>query len=80
MFGCLNDSRVDKIPLLLLLAIAILEDAKGQETKATNPSLTQLLRYDDGTPTPLLFNLYVVFTKFCKRIDCLSLLQVFGKL
>ncbi len=65
---------MDKIPLLLLLAVATLEDVEGQENKATSPSLMQLLRYDDGTPTPLFFNLYVVPTKFCKRIDCLSLL------
>jgi hypothetical protein len=78
--GCFNDSRVDRVPLLLLSAAAALEDAEGQESKATTPGLMQLLRYDDGTPTPLFFNLYLAPAKFCRRIDCLSLLQVFGYL
>jgi len=71
---------MDKVLLLLLLAIVVLEDAKGQESKATTPSLMQLLRYDDGMPTPLFFKLYVALVKFYRRIDCLSLLQVFGEL
>ncbi len=37
----------------------------------------QLFTYDDGTPTPLFFNLYVALAEFCKRINYLSLLQVF---
>jgi len=78
--GCLNDSRVDKVLLLLLLVVATLEDAKGQESKTTILGLVQLFRYDDGTPTPLFFNLYVVLAKFCRRIDYLSLLLVFGEL
>jgi hypothetical protein len=57
-----------------------LEDAKSQESKATTPGLMQLLRYDDGTPAPLFFNLYVTLAKFYKRINCLSFLQVFGEL
>jgi len=69
--GYLNDSKVDKVPLLLLLIVAALEDAKGQESKTTTPSLMQLFMYDDGTPTPLFFNLYVPPTKFCRRINCL---------
>jgi hypothetical protein len=76
----LNDSKVDKVPLLLLLAIAALENAKGQESKVTTTSLMQLFRYDDDTPTSLFFNLYVALAKFCRRINCLSLLQVFGEL
>jgi hypothetical protein len=52
--GCFNDSRVDRVPLLLLSAAAALEDAEGQESKATTPGLMQLLRYDDGTPTLVL--------------------------
>jgi hypothetical protein len=71
---------VDKVPLLLLLAVAALEDVKGHESKATTPSLMQLFMYDDGTPTPLFFNLYVALAKFCRRINCLSLLQIFGEL
>jgi hypothetical protein len=76
----MNESKVDRVLLLLLLATIALEDSKGQESKTTIPSLMQLLRYDDGTPTPLFFNLYVAFAKFCKGIDCLSFLQVFGGL
>jgi len=71
---------VDKVLLLLLLVVATLEDVKGHESKATTPSLMQLFMYDDGTPTPLFFNLYVAFAKFCRRINCLSLLQIFGEL
>jgi hypothetical protein len=69
-----------RVPLLLLSAATALEDAKGQESKATTSGLMQLLRYDDGTPTPLFFNLYVAPAKFCRRIDCLSLMHVFGEL
>ncbi len=78
--GRLNDSRVDKVLLLLLLVVATLEDAKGQESKATIIGLMQLFRYDDGTPTPLFFNLHVALVKFCRWIDYLLLLLVFGKL
>jgi len=78
--GCLNDSRVDKVILLLLLVVATLEDAKGQESKTTILGLMQLFRYDDGTPTPLFFNLYVAPAKFYRRINYLSLLLVFGEL
>jgi len=42
--GCFNDSRVDRVPLLLLSAAAALEDAEGQESKATTSGLMQLLR------------------------------------
>ncbi len=72
--GCFNDSKVDIVPLLLLFTIATLEHTKGQESKATTLGLMQLFKYDDGTPTPLFFNLYLVPAKFCRRIDCLSLL------
>jgi len=68
--GCFNDSKVDKVLLLLLLAVVTLEDVEGQESKATTLRLMQLFRYDDGTPTPLFFNLYLVPAKFYKRIDC----------
>jgi hypothetical protein len=78
--GCLNDSKVDKVLLLLLLATATLEDAKGQENKAKILGLMQLFKYDDGTPTPLFFNLYVAHVKLCRRIDCLSLLLIFREL
>ncbi len=54
----MNDSRVDKVLLLLLLVVTTLEDAKGHESKTTILGLMQLFRYDDGTPTPLFFNLY----------------------
>jgi hypothetical protein len=27
--GCFNDSKMDKVPLLLLSVVAILEDVKG---------------------------------------------------
>jgi hypothetical protein len=52
--GCFNDSIVDRVPLLLLSAAAALEDAEGQESKATTPGLMQLLRYDEVTPTLVL--------------------------
>jgi hypothetical protein len=67
---CFNDSRVEKIPLLLLSVVVTLEDAEGQESKATTLGLMQLFRSNDGTSTPLFFNLYLVLAKFCKRIDC----------
>ncbi len=76
----MNDSRVDKVLLLLLLVVATLENAKGHENKATIIGLMQLFRYDDGTPTPLFFTLYVAPVKFFIRIDFLSLLLVFGEL
>ncbi len=60
--GCFNDSRVDKVPLLLLSTFVILEDVEGSENKATTLGLVQLFKYDDGTPTPLFFNLYLVPT------------------
>jgi hypothetical protein len=69
-----------KIPLLLLLVVTVLKDAKGQESKTTTPGFMQLFIYDDGTPTPLFLNLYVAPAKNYKRINCLSLLQVFGEL
>jgi hypothetical protein len=72
--GCFNDLKVDIVLLLLLSAITTLEDVEGQESKAIILGLMQLLKYDDGTPTPLFFNLYLVLAKFYKRIDCLSLL------
>jgi hypothetical protein len=71
---------VDKVLLLLLLATAPLENTKGHESKAKILSLMQLFKYDDGTPTPLFFNLYVAHVKLCKRIDCLSLLLIFKEL
>jgi hypothetical protein len=39
--GCLNDSKVDKVPLLLLLVVVVLEDVKGKESKTITPSLMQ---------------------------------------
>ncbi len=72
--GCFNDSKVDIVPLLLLSFAPTLENAECQESKATTLGLMQLFKYDDGTPTPLFFNLYLVLAKFCRRIDCLSIL------
>ncbi len=37
----MNDSRVDRIPLLLLLAVVTLEDVEGHESNATTPGLMQ---------------------------------------
>ncbi len=78
--GCFNDSRMDKVPLLLLSDVVTLDDAEGQESKATTLGLMQLFRCDDGTPTPLFFNLYLVPAKFCRKIDCFSLLLMISSL
>jgi len=40
---CFNDSRIDEIPLLLLLTATTLEDVEGHKSKAKTPSLMQLL-------------------------------------
>jgi hypothetical protein len=77
---CFNDSRMEKVLLLLLSVVVTLEDAEGQESKATTLGLMQLFRSDDVTPTPLFLNLYLVPAKFCKRIDCCSLLFLISSL
>ncbi len=71
---------MDKVLLLLLSTVATLEDVEGQENKATTLGLMQLFRYDDGTPTPLFCNLYLVLAKFYGRIDCLSHLLMISSL
>jgi hypothetical protein len=40
---CFNESRIDKIPLLILLTLTTLEDVEGHKSKEKTPSLMQLL-------------------------------------